>query len=108
HLPVTRDGRLAGVVSDRDIHIARSLMRTSSGRFDVPVWSVCTRDPYVVDIDTRIDEVADEMANRHIGAAIVVKKDKLAGIITTADICRAYAETLRLHLAPDSGDDDVA
>ena len=58
----------------------------------------------MVDIDAMIADVADDMANRQIGSAIVTKNDKLAGIITTVDICRAFAKLTRAS----TKSDDVA
>jgi acetoin utilization protein AcuB len=105
HLPVLRDGRLAGIVSARDVSLAGDVLERSQGGVGMPVWAICTRDPYVVEIDTRLDVVAEEIANRHIGSALVVKHGKLAGIVTTTDLCRALAEVLRTRLP---GGDDVA
>lgn len=106
HLPVLRDGRLAGIVSNRDIELAGDVLERGDGSIGMPVWAICTRDPYVVEIDTRLDVVAAEIANRHIGSALVVKHGKLAGIVTTTDLCRTLAELLREHMP--GGGDDVA
>ena len=105
HLPVLRDGRLAGIVSNRDVSLAGDMLDNNAG-VTMPVWAICTRDPYVVEIDTRLDVVAEEIANRHIGSALVVKHGKLAGIVTTTDLCRAFAELLRERMP--SGGNDVA
>ena len=105
HLPVLRDGRLAGIVSIRDVSLAGDVLENNAG-VTMPVWAICTRDPYVVEIDTRLDVVAEEIANRHIGSAVVVKHGKLAGILTTTDLCRAFAELLRERMP--GGGNDVA
>jgi CBS domain-containing protein len=39
------------------------------------------------------------MAEHHIGSAIVTKNDKLVGIFTVTDACRALAEVLDGHPA---------
>jgi len=106
HLPVLRDGRLAGIISARDIALTGDVLDRDRLGIGMPVWAICTREPYVVEIDTRLDAVAEEMANRHIGSALVVKHGKLAGIVTTTDLCRALAEVLREQLP--GGGDDVA
>jgi CBS domain-containing protein len=49
--------------------------------------------------------VARTMAEHHIGSAIVTKNDKLVGIFTVTDACRALAEILDGHTA---GTDDAA
>lgn len=106
HLPITQDGQLAGVLSAREAETAQAMLGPDASEAAVPVWAVCTRTPYVVDLETTMDVVADEMANRQIGSALVVRNGKLAGIVTTIDVCRAYAQRLR----EDAGDtdDDVA
>jgi acetoin utilization protein AcuB len=101
HLPVLREGKLAGIVTSRDVEIAMGVAGPGVQEVRIPVWSVCERDPYVVDLDTPIAEVASTMADRHIGSALVTRKGKLAGIITTVDICRAFAELTRKHEQPD-------
>jgi hypothetical protein len=35
------------------------------------------------------------MAEHHIGSAVITRHDKLAGMFTTSDACRAYANLLR-------------
>jgi acetoin utilization protein AcuB len=68
---------------------------------ELPVWAVCKRDPYTVELDASIIDVAEAMASEQIGSVLVTRKGKLAGIITTVDICRAYAELLRKEPLPD-------
>jgi acetoin utilization protein AcuB len=105
HLPVLLDGNLAGIVTHRDVQVAIAVAGEGASEVRIPVWSVCERDAYVVDLETEVAEVAETMANRQIGSAIVTKHGKLAGIITTVDVCRAYAKLVRVPRAPR---DDVA
>ena len=107
HLPVTRDGKLAGVLSSREVETALAMLGPGASEMQVPVWTVCTREPYVVDLGTKAADVARGMANRQIGSALVTKEGKLAGIVTTVDICRAYAELVDATPHGDD-DDDVA
>ena len=88
HVPVVRNGRVVGIVSDRDPGVV------------VP-------DPYVVEIHTPIDEVVLTMSQRRAGPAIVVKKGKLAGILSVSDVCRVLVGVLRERF-PASGGDDAA
>jgi acetoin utilization protein AcuB len=101
-LPVHEGHAVIGILSERDARVALSVRR---GDASLTVKDVCT-DPYMVDLERRLDEVAAEMAERRIGLAVVMRGDKLAGILTTTDICRLLAETLR-ELG-DVEDDDVA
>lgn len=53
-----------------------------------------TLDPYVVEIDTPLTTVIFEIAQRKIGAAIILSSGRLTGIVTVTDICRAFGELL--------------
>lgn len=107
HLPVTQDRRLVGVLSERDVRVAWRVGDNAPESRELPVATVCSKPPYVVEMSTPLDEVVLEMAERGLGCAVVVRQDKLAGILTTTDVCRFLANTLR-DIAPPPGDDDVA
>lgn len=100
HLPVMREGRLAGIVSSRELEIALELLDERDPAVALPVWAVCKRDPYTVELDARLADVADAMANQQIGSVLVTRRGKLAGIITTVDVCRAFAALVREEPAP--------
>jgi acetoin utilization protein AcuB len=95
HLPVTRDGELVGVVTERDIQLAESITPEQSKREALTVEDLSVLDPYVVDIGDRLDHVLIEMAERRIGSALVTRQGKLAGIFTVTDACRVFGEFLR-------------
>ena len=101
HLPVMREGKLAGIVSERELDVALAVVAERDPDVQLPVWAICKREPYTVDIDEPIADVADAMANEHIGSVLVTRKGKLAGIITTVDICRAFADVMRKRALPD-------
>ena len=101
HLPVTHADAIVGVLTDRDI----------KPDFDYPNEAELTvRDAYVerpcvVNASTPVATVARTMAENRIGSAIVTKNDKLVGIFTVTDACRALAEVLA---GPAELPDDVA
>lgn len=101
HLPVMREGKLAGIVSARELEVALELIAERDPEVQLPVWAICKRDPHTVDIEVPVADVADAMANQQIGSVLVTRKGKLAGIITTVDICRALADLLRKPSLPD-------
>ncbi|NVB40041.1 CBS domain-containing protein [Pseudenhygromyxa sp. WMMC2535] len=103
HLPVCEQHNVIGILSERDTRVA---LRVDAQGVPLTVGDVCTRQPFIVGLETPLDEVAEEMARRQIGSALVMRGDKLAGILTTTDVCRLLAETLRDCF--DSEDDDVA
>ena len=98
HLPVTDDGELAGMVSDRDIKLMLGPDFAYPSGSDLAVGDAMVRDAYIVDLDTRLDLVVEHMAEEHLGSAIVTRKGKLAGVFTVTDACRVLAETLREQL----------
>ena len=52
-------------------------------------------DIYAVERDEPLDRVLAEMAERHIGSAVVTDGGKLVGVFTATDACRYFAEYLR-------------
>ena len=106
HLPVTEDGELVGVVSDRDIRLVLdpSLEAPPEERC---VGDICIRDVYTVELLDPLDDVLREMARRHIGSALVVRQGKLAGIFTVTDACRLFADLLH-SLFPSKEDREPA
>jgi CBS domain-containing protein len=94
HLAVTDSGVLVGVVSDRDIAFTSNTAE-SDLRDRLHVRDVCSLDVYSVERDEGLDCVLTEMAERHIGSAIVTDSGKIAGVFTATDACRSFAEFLR-------------
>ena len=103
HVPVQADGRVVGIISERDLHHLVNPSLPAVDKRRIKARDVLAANPYVVEVGTPLDEVVAEMAHRHIGSAIVVKNGKLAGIISVTDVCRVLAEILR-HRFPDPDD----
>jgi acetoin utilization protein AcuB len=106
HLPVCDEHHhVVGVVSERGMRAALALRDANP---NLPtVGDICAREPLLVDLEHPLDDVVAQMAATKVGAAIVMRGDKLAGILTTTDVCRLYAELLR-ELGGHDQDDDVA
>jgi CBS domain-containing protein len=106
HLPVTDGDQLVGIVTEHDIGLVENAVRDSRESASLKVRDACAIDAYVVDLSAPLDRVLAEMAERHIGSALVVKRGKLAGIFTSSDACHHFGRFLaRLY---DSGGNDVA
>jgi len=97
HLPVTSEGTLVGIVTERDL---RLVLRPGVQPGQATLRHVVETDAFVVDDDTPLDVVATEMAERQIGSALVTRHGKLVGILTTTDVCRLLAQALEAHFAP--------
>lgn len=110
HLPVVDgDGRLIGIVTDRDLrsamfggalaeHLpadqARRLRAVANALNDVQVrhvmtWQVTTTSP-----EAPVAQAAAIMAERRIGSLPVVTDHRLVGIVTEHDVFRALAASL--------------
>ena len=87
HLPVVEDGKLWGIVSDRDL-------RTNDG---ATVREVMTSMVHMVHPLDPVDEAARLMYEHKIGCLPVVRGAQLVGIVTETDILRSYVELLGVN-----------
>jgi acetoin utilization protein AcuB len=94
HLPVTAGGELKGVISDRDIKLMLGPDFAYPNPRELKVGDVMIEDCYVVDLATPLADVLRHMAEHRLGSALVTRHGKLAGVFTTTDACRAFAEYL--------------
>ena len=97
HLPVTSDGAVVGVLTDRDIKLVLGPDFGSPVERELKVCDAYVEKPCVVPASTPVAKVARVMADNRIGSAIVTKHGKLVGIFTVTDACRALAEILGDH-----------
>ena len=97
HLPVIDDGRLAGIVSDRDLReitapVLEGLGGERSNRLlSQPLSQVMASDVVSVNEETELEEVIDLMIEHRVGAVPVVDAAtrELLGIVSYVDILRA-------------------
>ena len=92
HLPVTTDGIVAGLLSEREVNLAVGI--ESIDPKQLLVIDVCSERPYIVDPLVPLREVVGTMAKEHYGSAIVMENARLTGIFTTVDACRALHDLL--------------
>jgi len=105
HVPVTSNGAIVGVITDRDIKLILGPDCGSPDETQLTVRDAYVEKPCVVPASMPGARVARIMAEGHIGSAIVTKHDKLVGIFTVTDACRALADVLGDH---DEEPDDAA
>ncbi len=108
HLPVMERGELVSVLTDRDIKMALDPSVGLPPREQLTVRNACVIDAYIVNTTAPLDRVLLEMAERHIGSALVVKEGRLAGIFTASDACRYLGELLSAQFPVYTGGGDDA
>jgi len=94
HLAVMEAGELVGIVSDRDIAFTPNAAELGI-RSKITVREICSLDVYSAEVGERLDGILLTMSERHLGATLVTRNGEIAGIFTTTDACRCYAEELR-------------
>lgn len=107
HLPVTENHDVVGIITQRDIVSALARRKARGRSTKLAVSDIYVPEVYLVDLNEPMRNVLLEMADRHIGSAVVTRHGKLAGVFTTMDVCRCFAEFLD-EAFPDPGDDQVA
>lgn len=98
HLPVTSDGQLASIITDRDLNLAVAANKGLAAAQHMEVGDVCALALYKVDVSTPLEQVVSEMSERTLGSAIITEDGKLAGIFTANDACKVLAKCLRGEL----------
>lgn len=89
HLPVVDDGVLLGVLSDREV---RAVALVPDAAEKLTVEQAMAREPYFVQVDAPVREVAAHMAVEKLGSAVVMDRGNVVGIFTTVDALRALVE----------------
>ena len=95
-VPVTEgngDQKIAGVVTDRDI--ALYLGERDRKPSDVRASDVMTKDVVSVAPDADIHEVSRKMQDAQVRRVLVTEGKRLTGVIATADLARASAQSNR-------------
>lgn len=93
HLPVVEDGKLLGIVSERDLELACSLPQLDVHR--ISVEQVMVFDPLQVEPQAPLEGVVAEMFERKLGSAVVTKGGEPIGVFTTTDALFALSKVFR-------------
>jgi acetoin utilization protein AcuB len=105
HIPILEEGRLVGIVSDRDLRDASPALgdaQRASALQEIRVGDVMTREVSTADPQDSIENLAQEMYELKIGSLpvvaegpmvdeglVAVAEEELMGIVTSSDVMRA-------------------
>jgi acetoin utilization protein AcuB len=99
HLPVLKDGKLKGIISDRDIKEYSPSKATALDIYEIHYLLAKTKIKNVMEVkvvttapDTPVEEAAMIMLDRNIGCLPVLEQGRLVGIISDKDIFRALVD----------------
>lgn len=92
HLPVVDEGRVIGLLSQRDVLIIESLPGVNPT--EVQVEEAMSRDAFTVRPETPVAEAIETMIAKKIGSAVVCEGERVIGVFTTIDALRALHRLL--------------
>jgi acetoin utilization protein AcuB len=87
-LPVVENGKLVGIVTDRDVRTHWNNLDSTSAR------AAMTAKVLTVSPKGRLEHAAELMVMNKIGGLPVVEEGKLVGIITLTDIVAAFLDLM--------------
>lgn len=109
HLPVVEQGRLVGVISERDLLRATGwLLAEGPPAAARCVAEVMSAHPVTVEPDTEVVSIAVEMITGAFGCLPVTSTGKLVGIVTERDVLRAFLKAVREGRLDAASDPPVA
>ncbi len=99
--PVIKNGKLIGIVSDKDLIDAAPSPATSLSVWEmnyllskIQIKDIMTKDVITINEDTPIEQAARIMVDNKIGGLPVMRFGKVVGIITETDLFKIFLELM--------------
>lgn len=90
-LPVTKDGKLIGIFSERDY--ARKMAQKDECSMNTLVSELMTSKVFYVNLDCSIEDCMALMTERHIRHLPVLEGDEMVGMISIGDLVKTIIST---------------
>jgi CBS domain-containing protein len=99
HMPVVDDGRVVGILSQRDLFRSALITALGFGRKvtsslikTIKIKEIMTEKVFTISPDASIKDAARQMMDKKIGCLPVVEGDRLVGLVTETDMLRYVLE----------------
>lgn len=100
HVPIVDDGKVVGIVTDRDLKDAMPSMFTVSPKgepYKKKVSDIMTKNPMIAHPLDFVEEIALLFYEQKIGCLPVVSQNELVGFLTETDLLYTYIELTGAH-----------
>jgi CBS domain-containing protein len=99
HMPVIEDGKLVGIVSQRDMFRSALITSLGFGRKTtgaliktIKIKEIMTEKVVTISPEASVKEAARQMMEKKIGCLPVLEGDRLVGIVTETDMLQYVVE----------------
>lgn len=101
-IPIVEEGRVIGIVSDRDIRLAMNSSFVLHERSQdqalltqITAEACMTHNPMTIEAGEAAVKAAELLLTYKFGGLPVVQQNQLVGIVTISDILRSYIDLMR-------------
>ena len=85
-VPVLDNGKLVGIVSERDI--VRIVSRETEAYLDMPVSAFMTKNVITASAETTLEDCMEIMTDNHFRHLPILEGDELVGIVSIRDLVK--------------------